>query len=313
MNIDQAMDVYSTHIRLHQKKSEKTIISYLEDLKQYTTWLKQHEIEDTTDITIQFIQMFLVEQAQKKASTTIVRMAASIRSFHHDLAFTFDEKDPSLNIEVHNKQKRLPVFCTKDEINQLMNSFDDTDNKQWLNHVILQLIYDCGLRVSEATNLTINRVNLDSHTIRVLGKGEKERLVPIPSNSIPFYKRYVSILRPTLIKHKTNLFFINTYGRKITVKSIELLLQDKCEELGFTKHITPHKLRHSYATHMLEGGADLRSIQDILGHADISTTEIYTHVSNTQMFDSYTAFHPGESMKELSIPKIKRSNNENKM
>lgn len=303
MKLEKAFQVYKTHIRINDAKSERTIISYEEDLKQYHSWLQQHHITDTSQITIQLLQQFFYEQSKEKASTSLVRMAASIRSFHQDLAFVYDEEDPTLNIEVHHREKRLPVFCTVEEVERIMQSFDDKIPQQQLNHTILQLIYDCGLRVSEATSLTINRVDLDARLLRVLGKGDKERMIPIPSSSIPFYKNYVQILRPTLIKSKTNLFFVNVHGRKVTSKYVELLLKNKCMELGFQKHITPHKLRHSYATHMLQGGADLRSIQEMLGHSDISTTEIYTHVSNQQMIEDYKTYHPGEKYTSLKIPR----------
>ena len=215
-----------------------------------------------------------------------------------------DEADPSLNLQVHKGPKTLPVYCTVDEIKLLMQSFDDTNIQDNLNHTLLETIYSCGLRVSEVCNLTINRVDLDTGKIRVLGKGDKERIVPIPKGSIPLLKQYVSITRMNLVQKKTNMFFLNRFGRKITSKYVELLLQRKCVELGFKKHITPHKLRHSYATHMLQGGADLRSIQEILGHSNIQTTEIYTHVQNKQLFDAYSKFNPLASH-ELDIPKKK--------
>lgn len=182
-----------------------------------------------------------------------------------------------------------------------MDSFDDHIPEQYLDHAILQMIYDCGLRVSEAVTLTMNRVDLDSRKLRVLGKGDKERIVPIPSHSISFYKEYRDVIRTNFLKNKTNLFFITNKGKKVTSKHVEVLLQKKCIELDFHKHITPHKLRHSYATHMLQGGADLRSIQEMLGHSDISTTEIYTNVTNKQMFDAYEKFHSDILNEKLSF------------
>lgn len=287
MKFDEALKQYITYLRSNEGKSERTILSYQEDLKQYLSWMKEHDIEDTQNITFDFIQEFILEQNAIKASSSLRRMASSIRSFHGKLAFLHDENDPSINIEVHRSMKRLPVFCTKEEIALLMHSFDDTDPNQYLDHAIVQLIYDCGLRVSEAVNLTINRVDLDSRKVRVLGKGDKERIVPIPSASISFYKKYKNSVRPCFLKNRTNLFFIHKNGKKVTTKHVEVLLQQKCIALHFQKHITPHKLRHSYATHLLAGGADLRSIQEMLGHSDISTTEIYAHVTNTQIVQAY--------------------------
>ncbi|MBE6129331.1 MAG: integrase [Erysipelotrichaceae bacterium] len=295
MKLDEALKEYLMHIRINEGKSRRTGISYEEDLKQYTAWLKEKGIKDTKKITSDLVEDFIVEQQKAKASASVVRMASSIRSFHRDLAFMHDEKDPSLNLEVHKDTKRLPVFCTVDEINRLMSSFDDEDPKQYLDHAILEMIYACGLRVSEVTTLTLNRVDLDAGKCRVLGKGDKERIVPIPDGSVAFLKGYRDIVRPVYLKGRSNLFFLNRFGRRITSKYVENLLVQKCNELNFKKHITPHKLRHSYATHMLQGGADLRTIQEILGHSNIATTEIYTHVQNRQLFDSYEMYHPGGS------------------
>lgn len=295
MKLDAALNEYLMHIRVNEGKSRRTGISYEEDLKQYIAWLKEEGISDTKKITSDMVEDFIVEQQRQKASSSVVRMASSIRSFHRDLAFMHDEKDPSLNLEVHKDVKTLPVFCTVEEIEQLMGSFNDEKPREYLDHAILEMIYSCGLRVSEVTSLTLNRVDLDAGKCRVLGKGDKERIVPIPDGSIAFLKGYRDIVRPVYLKGRSNLFFLNRFGRRITSKYVENLLAEKCNELNFKKHITPHKLRHSYATHMLQGGADLRTIQEILGHANIATTEIYTHVQNRQLFDSYEKYHPGGS------------------
>ena len=306
MKLEEALKEYLVHIQVNEGRSPRTVSSYDEDLKQYTAFLSDHNVTDTAEITYQLIEQFITEQSTLKASSSVVRMAASIRSFHHDLAFMHNEADPSLNLEVHKSTNTLPVYCTVDEISQLMSSFDDTDPNQYMDHAILEAIYSCGLRVSEAVSLTLNRVDLDSGKVRVLGKGEKERIVPIPQGSISLLKYWRDVVRPVFLKAKTPLFFINRFGRRVTPRYVELMLQRKDIELGFTKHITPHKLRHSYATHMLQGGADLRSIQEMLGHSNIQTTEIYTHVQNRQMFTSYEKFHPGESLQKLEIPAKKK-------
>lgn len=305
MKLKEAYRQYLVHICVNEGKSEKTIQSYSEDLKRYLQWLGKHQISNVEKISLQDIQNFIIEQNQIKSSASVVRMCASIRSFHQDLSFMYDIHDPSINIEVHKDTKRLPVFCTVEEITRLMNSFDDTDPSQYLDHAILELIYDCGLRVSEAVSLTLNRVDLDTKKLRVLGKGDKERIVPIPTASISFLKYYRDVIRTNFLKSKTNLFFINRYGRKVTSKYVEELLQKKCVECNFKKHITPHKLRHSYATHMLQGGADLRSIQEMLGHSNISTTEIYTHVTNKQLFEAYDASHSDIFSEKLQFKKRK--------
>lgn len=303
MKLDKAFQQYLVHLKVNQGKSQRTISAYERDLKQYISWLEENDIHDTKKIKPHLIQQYLVEQQEVKSSNSVVRMAASIRSFHQDLAFMYDEADPSLTIEVHRNQETLPVYCTVEEITRLMGSFDDTDPKQYTDHALLEIIYACGLRVSECVSLTLNRVDLDTGMLRVLGKGNKERLVPIPKGSISFLKYYRDIIRNGYLKKKTNLFFINQYGRKVTTKYVENLLIEKCAECNFNKHITPHKLRHSYATHLLQGGADLRSIQEMLGHSDIQTTQIYTHVQNRQVFEAYEKTHDSHEFEQLDIPK----------
>jgi integrase/recombinase XerD len=315
MELDTAYKKYISTLTVNEGKSPRTVESYGRDLRQYLGWLKKQGIADTEKIQTADIENFLVQQRQLKASRSLARMAASIRSFHHFLAFLYDEKDPSLNLEVHHGDATLPVYATVEEMNRLLSSFDDADPKQLLDHALLEMIYACGLRVSEACALTMNRVNLEAGLVRVLGKGNKERVVPIAKGSLPVLKKYCQIVRPVFLRKKSNLFFINAYGRPVTVRHVELLMENKCRELHIRKHLTPHKLRHSYATHLLQGGADLRSIQELLGHADIATTEIYTHVADKQLVEAYDRFNPVAShaeLDELDIPVEKKKGGKNK-
>ena len=243
MKIHDAFTEYFTNLKINEGKSKRTVSSYTNDLKQYNHFLEEHSITNTKKIKAELIEEFIANQGENKASTSLARMTAAIRSFHQFMAMMHDESDPSLNLQVHKGPKTLPVYCTVDEIKRLMQSFDDTNIQDNLDHTLLETIYSCGLRVSEVCNLTINRVDLDTGKIRVLGKGDKERIVPIPKGSIPLLKQYISITRVNLIRKKTNLLFLNRFGRKITSKYVELLLQSKCVELNFQKHITPHKLR----------------------------------------------------------------------
>lgn len=293
MKTDRALREYLIRLSVNKGASRRTVDGYRRDVEHYVAWLNECGVEDTEDITPQMTEDYVDSIHRTKASATAARAAAAIRSFHQDLAFTHDEKDPSLTLEVHKGTSRLPVYCTQEEVRKLMDSFDDNDPVQLLDHAVLEIIYSCGLRVSEAVSLTLNRVDLDAGIVRVLGKGDKERIVPIAEGSIPLLRQWRDGQRPFWIVRRTPLFFLNAHGRKVTAKHVEEVLQRKCEELHFSKHITPHKLRHSYATHMLQGGADLRSIQEMLGHADIRTTEIYTHIENKHLFDAYSRFHPG--------------------
>ena len=305
MKLDLAYKKYMSWLTVNEGKSPNTIDNYGRDLRGYLAWLQQEEITDTDAISGQLIEQYLQSQKDVKAVRSIAREAAAIRSFHHYLAFVYDAKDPSVNIEVRHSEDDLPVYATRAEMDRLLSSFTNANPKEILDHALLEFIYACGLRVSEAVNLTLNRVNLEEGMVRVLGKGNKERLVPVPKGSVPVLKRYLEIVRPLFVKKPMAQFFVNSCGRPVTVRYVELLVREKCEEAGIDKHLTPHKLRHSYATPLLQGGADLRSIQELLSHADIGTTEIYTHVADKQLVDSYQKFNPvasHPSLDHLEIP-----------
>ncbi len=289
MEIDKAIKEYLINIEISEGKSQNTIENYRIDLKKYSEFLSIDGIDDTNFITLDNINSFVQNISKDKKSSSLSRIVSTIKSFHKYLSFRFDVENPSLNISVKNKEKRLPIYATIEEINILMNSFGNSE-KDILNHAILELIYCCGLRVSEACNLLVNQIDLKNKYVRILGKGNKERIIPIPDNSLIILHEYFNIIRPIFLKKKINNFFINEYGRKITSEYVENMLKLTCENLNITKKLTPHKLRHSFATHLLERNADLRSIQELLGHSDIKTTEIYTHVNKRRLIESYNDF-----------------------
>ena len=170
MKLDQALENFIVEINTNEGKSPRTVSSYTEDLEEYFSYLTEQGIKETKQIDDGLIESFLAVQAKNKKPASIARMSASIRSFHHFMTFRYDENDPSLNIEVHRGIKSLPVFATVNELNRLMDSFDDSDPKQMLDHAILEMIYTCGLRVSEACNMTSNRVNLETGIVREIGR-----------------------------------------------------------------------------------------------------------------------------------------------
>lgn len=272
-------------------KADNTLKSYQRDLKIYLKYLDDLNIENIEDVDDKDIREFIVYLDDEYANSSVNRIKVSIRNFHRFLNFKCEIKDPTVSVKVSKGEKRLPVYCTIEEIEKLMNSFKDTP-EDILNHTILETIYGLGLRVSECTNLKISQVNLKDGFVNVLGKGGKERIIPIPSSTKNMMDLYFSNIRPLWLNNGNNSFFINKYSKSIYPVYVERLLHNKCVELNFKKHITPHKLRHSYATHLLEGGADLRSIQELLGHSDISTTEIYTHIDTKRLKKSYLDYFP---------------------
>ena len=194
--------------------------------------------------------------------------------------------DPAEYLEQLQRTQSLPVYCTRDEIEKIMAQFGHSpEDIRW--HAVAELLYGCGLRVSECAALTMNQVDLELGMLRVWGKGNKERLVPMPKQTIKIVREYVDTVRPLYQKKPTSWLFITRLGKKTTTASIESMVKSVCIQAGIQKPITPHKLRHTYATHMLEGGADLRSVQELLGHSDITTTQIYTHIDRNRLRTAY--------------------------
>jgi site-specific recombinase XerD len=299
MKIDKAIKEYVISLSTSEGRSENTISAYQRDLNKYSSFLKSNGIEDTEEISEDLVFSFIDDLNEDYAVKSINRMKTSIRNFHRFLNFKYELKDPTLNVKVSKGETRLPIYATKNEIEQLMSIFDDKDNQQLFEHAILETIYGLGLRVSECCNLKTNQVNLNDGFVKVLGKGNKERLLPIPNRTKMLMNEYFVKVRPLWQKRKTNQFYINHLGKPIYSEYVEMMLRESNIKAGIKKHLTPHKLRHSYATHLLEGGADLRVIQELLGHSDISTTEIYTHVESERLTELYKKAHPMYKNKKL--------------
>lgn len=299
MNVSNAINDYIINISTVEAKANNTIKSYKRDLSFYKSFLDDKNICNIEDINEEIINEYINILNNKYSLSSTNRAKTAIRSFHSYLEFKFDLKDPTINVVVSKGEKRLPVYATKKEIQDIMSIFNDEDNEDIFNHCILETIYGLGLRVSECTELKVNQINLNEGFANIIGKGNKERLVPIPEETIKIMKLYFNNVRTLWLKKSSNYFFINKYSRKIYPKYVQLLIRDVLIQVGIKKNITPHKLRHSYATHLLEGGADLRAIQELLGHSDISTTEIYTHVEADRLKKSYLNAHPMAKMKGI--------------
>ena len=292
MKVENAIRDYIVSIATSQGRADNTIESYARDLKKYQAFLEEKNIDKIEKVKDSDIDELVLKLNKNYAQASVSRMKTSIRNLHRFLNFKYEIKDPTLNLTVSKGEKRLPVYGTQEEIEKLMNSFDDEDPEDLFNHAILESIYGMGLRVSECCSLRTNQVNLSDGFVNVIGKGNKERVVPIPGKTREVMDRYYRTIRPLWQKKSTNRFFINKLGKPIYSEYVEKMLRESIIDVDIRKHLTPHKLRHSYATHLLEGGADLRSIQELLGHSDISTTEIYTHVETERLKQSYRNAHP---------------------
>ncbi len=277
--------------------AENTIQSYRRDISAYLIFIeKKLQITDINHVTRVHIMQFLsCLKDEGKSARTIARHIASIRSFHHFLILDkIVDHDPTVHIETPHPELKLPKVLNTDEVDTLLNTPDLTTTLGLRDKAMLELMYATGMRVSELVNLNINDVHLSLGFVRCLGKGNKERIIPIGKMATEALKEYLEKARPKLInqKNKTDSLFMNHHGQRLSRQGFWKILKQMAVKAGIEKELTPHTLRHSFATHLLENGADLRSVQELLGHSDISTTQIYTHVTKTRLKDVYNQFHP---------------------
>jgi integrase/recombinase XerD len=286
--VSEAIEDYLYSIRVIENKAANTVTSYQNDLKRYEDYLKRFEITDITEVNSQLIQEFIGDALSELSRSSVTHLITTLRGFHGYLFLTYNIPSPMGSLSIRRTQDHLPLFLNETDMNKLLESCDLNDPKQYLHHLILQLIYVSGLRVSELCNLQIKQVNLSHSQLRIFGKGSKERLVLINDQTCQMMNHYFTFIRPGFNRKKNNsLFFINHLGNPVNRQYVFNLIKQKAEELGLNTAISPHSLRHSFATHMLASGADLRSVQELLGHSDISTTQIYTHVQNEQLRKAY--------------------------
>lgn len=277
--------------------AENTIQSYQRDLKNYVQFLKvTFQITDPDLVTRTHIMQFLSKLKEEGKSTkTLARHIASIRAFHQFLLRDrVVDHDPSFHIESPKLEKNLPKVLNRLEVEKLLNSPDLSTEFGIRDKAMLELLYATGMRVSELIQLNIGDVYLNMGFVRCIGKGKKERIIPLGSHAIAAIEKYLQYSRPKLvnIKKRTDALFLNHHGQRLTRQGFWKILKQLAAKSGIQSPLTPHTLRHSFATHLLENGADLRAVQEMLGHADISTTQIYTHVTKTRLKDVYRKFHP---------------------
>lgn len=291
-----ALEDFFHYLQIERGLARNTLISYERDLKQYYQYINnEKEQAHWEDIDRHDIVAFLYAvKTTGKSSATIARMISSIRSFHQ---FLIREQivthDASIHIESPKTDRLLPAVITAEEVDLLLHISERTP-LSIRNKAMLELLYATGLRVSELVSLQMNDLHLMMGFVRCLGKGNKERIIPVGDIAKTALEDYLEHARPILTKKKQQekKLFVNHHGRPLSRQGFWKIIKSIALEAGLTKEITPHTLRHSFATHLLENGADLRSVQEMLGHADISTTQIYTHITKTRLKDMYDQFHP---------------------
>jgi len=294
-SLDILADQYVNYLLVEKGLSEHTIESYSRDLSRYLRFLQQQEIRSITDADTPFILKHLI--ALRNAglgSRSRARHLVTLRGFYR---FLVQEKvlkhDPARLVDLPKSGLRLPDVLSVQEVNHLLKTPDTKKPIGYRDAAMIELLYAAGLRVSELVNLKLQDVNMEAGFVRVLGKGSKERIVPIGQYAKEKISHYVTVARPLLLKNIISSYlFVARAGKPMTRQGFWKLLRNYGLKAGIKKKITPHSLRHSFASHLLEGGADLRSVQVMLGHVDISTTQIYTHVTRDHLKTIHDKYHP---------------------
>lgn len=287
MDLHEALSDYKLNLSLVENKSKKTIEAYMSDLTHYIDYLNQKNINNVEEITILTVDNYLNSLTKEYSSNSINRVLASVRSFHKFISLNHESiKDPTLYIHTHKHNEHLPIYASVQDLKVLFDSFSNSDIDIYHKTILLTL-YSCGLRVSELCSLKRNDVHLSEKILKVTGKGNKERIIPIVDACVQQMELYLNLVRKNWQKKTLPNFFINQYGRVLTRQYVHNLIKKKCEECNLNPNLSAHSFRHSFASHLLDGNADLRIVQELLGHSDIQTTQIYTHIQNKRLVNAY--------------------------
>ncbi len=294
-NSRRYLQEFKLYIEVEKNFSKHTVTAYSSDILSFLVWLDDRRIND---VTYALIREYLVYIQQFNYSkTTTARKIASLRTFYR---FLYREKvvetNPALGIHSPKKGKTLPEFLTESEMEQVLNNIKMESPAGYRNRTILELLYATGMRISELSDLNFENLNLDENEIKVFGKGAKERIVLVSERAKDFLIKYIRTARLLIDKNaKENPespIFINKTGYRLQPQSVRFAIREVMDKIELPKHVTPHVFRHSFATRLLENGADLRVVQELLGHSSISNTQIYTHVSTEKLRQSYNIAHP---------------------
>lgn len=288
---------YIHYLKIEKGLSDNTINSYFRDLDAYVRYLGTIGKSDIARVSERDISEYIRRLKNRGLrATTVSRALSSIRGFH---AYIFEEAKGSSNpaelIETPKLQRKLPDTLSVEEITLLLENIPVDENGLWIrNRAMLECLYATGIRVSELISLTRHHLLAKEQLIRITGKGNKERVVPIGSIAVKWIQRYLTEIRPGLVTRRlaNDVLFLNRRGTPLSRMAVWNILQDALRASGIQKRVSPHILRHSFATHLIEAGADLRAVQELLGHADISTTQIYTHVDRSYLKQIHKEYHP---------------------
>lgn len=304
MQLDRALDAYLRHVTIERGLSAHTVAAYRRDLGPYRQWLADRGIDDSTQVTAALVTEYIAERAASDpppAATSLARLQSSVRGMHRYLVVEgIDPIDPTTHVRPPKMPRRLPKALTIAQVEALLAAAGPDpaaatpgDLVALRDRALLELLYATGARVSEAVGLDVDDVT-DGDILRVRGKGSKERIVPIGSYARAAVDAYLTRARPELARRgkASPRLFLGARGAPLSRQSAWLVIQTAAERAHLEAHVSPHTLRHSFATHLLQGGADVRVVQELLGHASVATTQIYTHVSVDALRDVYATSHP---------------------
>jgi integrase/recombinase XerD len=300
-NLELHKKLFINYLRTERSLSENSIASYNFDLTKLFDFLKRKKMISVKEIDDKALNDFLkiIKSSMNKndevfSVKSISRYISSFRTFFKFLeAENYIKNNPAENLEAPKSSRALPEVLTIDEINKILDSVNLSDKAGLRDRAILETMYASGLRVSELTNLEISNIDFESGFLRVFGKGSKERIVPIGKSALSFIAEYIKMLRDKIKNAKSlNYVFLNLRGGKLSRMGVWNIVDEYCKKANIKKEVHPHTFRHSFATHLLEGGADIRIIQEMLGHSDISTTQIYTHIDKEYLIEIHKTFHP---------------------
>ena len=286
---------FKLYIEVERNFSKHTVVAYSSDILSFLIWLNDKNVEDVVYETLREYLVYI--QQFNYSKTTTARKIASLRTFYR---FLYRERvvdaNPAIGLHSPKRGKNLPEFLTDSEIEQVLNNIKMNSPAGYRNRTILELLYATGMRISELSSLNFENLNLAENEITVFGKGSKERIVLVSERAKKFLETYIKKVRYLIFKDDKMLsqspVFINKTGYRLQPQSVRLAIKDVVERIELPKHVTPHVFRHSFATKLLENGADLRIVQELLGHSSISNTQIYTHVSTERLKQSYNIAHP---------------------
>ena len=281
-------------IKYEKNYSDLTIKGYLSNLDYFLEFLNENNIKNYNDIEYQDIRSYITYLYDENYNNkTISRHISAIRSFFKFLKNNnYIDNNPCILVSNPKSDKKLPKYLNFEETEKLLNSFDNNNYLGLRNSLILEILYSTGIRVSEISNLKLKDVSLSNKSIKIIGKGNKERIVYFGSNCLKLIELYIKNSYPKLNKNLCEYLILSKTGKKINDREIRSIIDDAAKIAGIKIKISPHVLRHTFATHMLTSGADLRSVQELLGHENLSTTQIYTHLTNQKIRDVYLNAHP---------------------